>query len=89
MKADDISSIFKCVCCTQCHHFQSFDEEHKEVLSGGLGRRGMVSFFLPHINANLATSASMPSFRLFNEPMWPPSTACTFEKSWSFAALPF
>src|SRR6185503_6579379 len=40
------------------------------------------------ISANLATSASMPSFHLFNEMTWPPSTACTFESSRSFAAAP-
>ncbi|WVZ56451.1 hypothetical protein U9M48_006979 [Paspalum notatum var. saurae] len=40
------------------------------------------------ISANLATSASMPSFRLFNELTWPPTTACTFESSRSFAAVP-
>ncbi|KAJ1297760.1 hypothetical protein BS78_01G401400 [Paspalum vaginatum] len=40
------------------------------------------------ISANLATSASMPSFRLFNELTWPPTTACTFESSRSFAAAP-
>ncbi|KAF8683685.1 hypothetical protein HU200_044615 [Digitaria exilis] len=40
------------------------------------------------ISANLATSASMPSFRLFNEMTWPPSAACTFESSRSFAAVP-
>ncbi|XP_062209205.1 probable protein phosphatase 2C 31 [Phragmites australis] len=40
------------------------------------------------ISANVATSASMPSFRLFNELTWPPSTACTFESSRSFAAVP-
>ncbi|KAF0932771.1 hypothetical protein E2562_012108 [Oryza meyeriana var. granulata] len=40
------------------------------------------------ISANPATSASMPSFRLYNELTWPPSTACTFESSRSFAAVP-
>uniref|UniRef100_J3LMG1 protein-serine/threonine phosphatase n=1 Tax=Oryza brachyantha TaxID=4533 RepID=J3LMG1_ORYBR len=40
------------------------------------------------ISANPATSASMPSFRLYNELTWPPSTACTFESSRSFAAEP-
>uniref|UniRef100_A0A0D9Z5B3 protein-serine/threonine phosphatase n=1 Tax=Oryza glumipatula TaxID=40148 RepID=A0A0D9Z5B3_9ORYZ len=40
------------------------------------------------ISANPATSASMPSFRLYNELTWPPSTACTFESSRSFAAAP-
>ncbi|PUZ41691.1 hypothetical protein GQ55_9G524500 [Panicum hallii var. hallii] len=40
------------------------------------------------ISANLATSASMPSFHLFNELTWPPTTACTFESSRSFAAAP-
>ncbi|OEL17902.1 putative protein phosphatase 2C 31 [Dichanthelium oligosanthes] len=40
------------------------------------------------ISANLATSASMPSFRLFNELTWPPAIACTFESSRSFAAVP-
>ncbi|ONL96571.1 probable protein phosphatase 2C 31 [Zea mays] len=40
------------------------------------------------ISANPATSASMPSFRLFNELTWPPSTACTFESSRSFSAIP-
>ncbi|TVU47578.1 hypothetical protein EJB05_07184, partial [Eragrostis curvula] len=39
------------------------------------------------ISANLATSASMPSFRALNEMTWPPS-ACTFESSRSFAAVP-
>jgi hypothetical protein len=40
------------------------------------------------ISANLATSGSMPSFRMFNELTWPQSTACTFESSRSFAAVP-
>ncbi|KAL6649670.1 hypothetical protein ACP70R_013894 [Stipagrostis hirtigluma subsp. patula] len=40
------------------------------------------------ISANVATSASMPSFRLINELTWPPLTACTFESSRSFAAVP-
>ncbi|XP_062213484.1 probable protein phosphatase 2C 31 [Phragmites australis] len=40
------------------------------------------------ISANVATSASMPSFRLLNELTWPPTTACTFESSRSFAAVP-
>ncbi|KAL5209048.1 hypothetical protein ABZP36_004671 [Zizania latifolia] len=40
------------------------------------------------ISANPATSASMPSFRLFNELTWPPSAACTFESSRSFNAVP-
>ncbi|CAN6295600.1 unnamed protein product [Urochloa humidicola] len=40
------------------------------------------------ISANPATCASMPSFQLFNEMTWPPSAACTFESSRSFAAVP-
>ncbi|CAL4922002.1 unnamed protein product [Urochloa decumbens] len=40
------------------------------------------------LSANPATCASMPSFRLFNEMTWPPSAACTFESSRSFAAVP-
>ncbi|GJN31041.1 hypothetical protein PR202_gb19395 [Eleusine coracana subsp. coracana] len=40
------------------------------------------------ISANLAASASMPSLQLFNEMTWPPSCACTFESSRSFAAAP-
>ncbi|CAN6289881.1 unnamed protein product [Urochloa humidicola] len=40
------------------------------------------------ISANPATCASMPSFHLLNEMTWPPSTACTFESSRSFAAVP-
>ncbi|KAG8074441.1 hypothetical protein GUJ93_ZPchr0006g43408 [Zizania palustris] len=40
------------------------------------------------ISANPATSASMPSFRLYNELTWPPMAACTFESSRSFNAVP-
>ncbi|CAM0872509.1 unnamed protein product [Alopecurus aequalis] len=40
------------------------------------------------ISANQATAASMPSFRLLSEMTWPPSSACTFESSRSFAAVP-
>ncbi|KAM0885390.1 hypothetical protein ACQ4PT_030360 [Festuca glaucescens] len=40
------------------------------------------------ISANQATSASMPSFSLLNEMTWPQSSACTFESSRSFAAVP-
>ncbi|EER95099.1 hypothetical protein BDA96_01G447800 [Sorghum bicolor] len=40
------------------------------------------------ISANPATSASMPSFQVLNEMTWPQSTACTFESSRSFAAVP-
>uniref|UniRef100_A0ACD5XJ31 Uncharacterized protein n=1 Tax=Avena sativa TaxID=4498 RepID=A0ACD5XJ31_AVESA len=40
------------------------------------------------ISANQATSASMPSFQLLNEMTWPQSSACTFESSRSFAAVP-
>lgn len=40
------------------------------------------------ISANQAASASMPSLHLFNEMTWPPSCACTFESSRSFAAAP-
>jgi hypothetical protein len=47
IKADGISSIFKCVCYTQCHLVQSFNDKHKKLLSGGWRRRGMVSIFVP------------------------------------------
>ena len=40
------------------------------------------------ISANPTTLASMPSFRLYNEMTWPPSTACTFESSRSFTVFP-
>jgi hypothetical protein len=40
------------------------------------------------ISANMATSASMPSFRALNELTWPPASACTFESSRSFSAVP-
>uniref|UniRef100_A0ACD5WZE6 Uncharacterized protein n=1 Tax=Avena sativa TaxID=4498 RepID=A0ACD5WZE6_AVESA len=40
------------------------------------------------ISANQATAASMPSFQLLNEMTWPQSSACTFESSRSFAAVP-
>ncbi|KAM0930851.1 hypothetical protein ACQ4PT_000744 [Festuca glaucescens] len=40
------------------------------------------------ISANQATAASMPSFSLLNEMTWPQSSACTFESSRSFAAVP-
>ena len=40
------------------------------------------------IIANLATSASMLSFRQFNEMTWPQSAICTFEMSRSFPTVP-
>jgi hypothetical protein len=40
------------------------------------------------ISTNLVTSGSTPLFRLYNEMTWPSSIACTFERSWSFAAVP-
>jgi serine/threonine protein phosphatase PrpC len=40
------------------------------------------------ISANMATSASMPSFRSLNELTWLPASACTFESSRSFSAVP-
>jgi hypothetical protein len=40
------------------------------------------------ISANLAMSRSMPLFCLYNEMTWPPSTACTFETTRSFTAVP-
>ncbi|KAM3262816.1 hypothetical protein ACQJBY_053126 [Aegilops geniculata] len=40
------------------------------------------------INANQATSSSIPSFRLLNELIGPQSSACTVKSSCSFAAAP-
>ncbi|KAI4996444.1 hypothetical protein ZWY2020_051364 [Hordeum vulgare] len=46
------------------------------------------SLFGAAINANQATSSSMPSFHLLNELMGPQSSGCTVKSSCSFAAAP-